>query len=69
MDAETVSEIELQIINQRNIFISPFERKIWSELEFCLSVYQDMINLIVRLPIRRISSVFIDGVIWEHCTF
>jgi hypothetical protein len=28
-----------------------------------------MINLIVRLSIRRYPSKFVDVTMWEHCTF
>jgi len=31
-------------------------------------VYQEMINLIVRLPIRRSPSVFMNAATWEYRT-
>jgi hypothetical protein len=32
-------------------------------------VYQDMVNLIVGVPIWRCPSIFMNVAMWEHCTF
>jgi hypothetical protein len=32
-------------------------------------VYQNMVSLVVRLPIRRCPSKFMNVTMWEHCTF
>jgi hypothetical protein len=34
-----------------------------------LSVYQNMVNQIVGLPIPRCSGTFVNVLMWEHCTF
>jgi hypothetical protein len=31
-------------------------------------IYQNMINLVVHLSIRRCSSEVMDVTLWEHCT-
>jgi hypothetical protein len=33
------------------------------------SLYQNMVNLIVAVPIWNCPSIFIDIAMWEHCTF
>jgi hypothetical protein len=32
-------------------------------------IYQNMVNLVVRLPIRRYPSKFMNVMMWEHHTF
>jgi hypothetical protein len=44
----------------------------WSDIEYTLMsspMYQNMVNLIVRLPIRRRPSKFMNVTTWKHCTF
>jgi hypothetical protein len=31
-------------------------------------VYQNMVNLIVGVPIWRCPSIFVNVAMWEHCT-
>jgi hypothetical protein len=32
-------------------------------------IYQDMVNLIVGVPIWSCPSIFMNVAMWEHCTF
>jgi hypothetical protein len=32
-------------------------------------IYQNMVNLVVHLSIRRRPSEFMNVMVWEHCTF